>query len=183
MAKKKAKLDVASKTLLDGIIAELRIAIPTSYNALAREFPDICGFAIATTAYIEFVVPIFQRRRELDEDDPFDDKRFWPPEWAATNDKSRRDSFGKSVDQARIKLCEHCESMDVDPSCNVRVTFLDMLLDLLVELDAAAKLGSKTDERYLTIWLAGDDEGPVLEASKKLNTKKMHKFAKEALSF
>jgi hypothetical protein len=57
MAKKKASIDAASKNRIDDLIAKLRIAIPMSYDTLTKEFSDICGFAICTTWYVEFLAP------------------------------------------------------------------------------------------------------------------------------
>lgn len=182
MKKKATELDATAKKLFDNLIAELRTAIPKSYGSLAKEFPDLCGFAIGTTAYIEFITPMFQRSAELEEDDPAAFERFVPPEWAASRDKSRNDTLGEKVDAARVKLCEHCKGLDVDTSCDIRCEFLDALLDLLVELDTEKKLGPKTDERYLTMWIAGDDDECLINASKKLNTLKTHKYVQEALS-
>lgn len=181
MAKKKASIDAASKTRIDDLVAKLRIAIPKSVESLSQEFSDICGFAICTTWYVEFLAPVFQRKCELNEDDPYGFDRFSPPEWAVMNEKSRNDTFGKDVDQARLEFCSHCETLDEDTSSNVRTAFMDALLDLLVCLDTDNEIGTKTDERYLALWIDDDDDF-LLKASKQLNTKKMYKRVRDVMS-
>jgi hypothetical protein len=130
---------------------------------------------------LSFLHPQFQRNSELNEDDPFCFERFSPPEWAVMNDKSRNDTFGKDVDQAQLEFCTHCEMLDEDNSSNVRTAFIDALLDQLVSLDNDNKIGPKTDDRYLAIWI-DDDEDFLLKASKQLNTKQMHKHVREVMS-
>lgn len=180
MAKKKATIDAASQTRIDDLIAKLRIAIPMSLESLSQEFSDICGYAICTTWYVEFLVPVFQRKCELN-DNPYDYDRFSPPEWAAMNDKSRDDTFGDDVDKARIAFCKHCETLDEDTSGKVRGAFMDGLLELLVCLDTENKIGAKSDDRYLAIWIDDDDDF-LIKASKQLNTKKMHKHVRDEMS-
>lgn len=182
MAKKKVSIDSASKTRIDDLIDKLRIAIPMSIESLSQEFSDICGFAICTTWYVEFLAPVFQRKSELNEDEPYGFERFSPPEWAVMNDQSRNDTFGDDVDQARLEFCTHCKTLDEDASSDVRTAFMDALLDLLVCLDTENKIGPKTDDRYLTIWIDDDDDF-LLKASKQLNTKKMHKHVRDEMSF
>ena len=68
----------------------------------------------------------------------------------------------------------------MDP--DISDAFLDSLLTLLIELEANGKLGLKTDHRYLTIWIAGDDERFTIKASEALNTPNLHQRVLKCLS-
>lgn len=136
----------------------------------------MCGFAIGTTAYIEFVVPICQTADELPDGVDACWERFSPPEWAMMNDRGRNDSFGDSVDAARQALYDHCSAVDGDSCYEIRMAFLDALLSLFVDLEAQGHFGEKTDKRFLTMWLAGDDEGEWIgKSSEQLNTATTHR--------
>lgn len=168
-------LDDTAKQHLIRLIDALRIAIPRTFDSMSNEYPDLCGFAIGTTVYIEFVVPICQSSNELPDGVRSCWERFSPPEWEMMNDRERNDSFGDEVDEARKTLYEHCSATDDDTSYEIRMAYLDSLLSLFVELEAEGKFGSKTDERFLTMWLADDDEGEwIVKSSEKLNTSTTH---------
>jgi hypothetical protein len=169
-------LNEESQTLVNLLIKELRVAIPRSYKELCEEFPDICGFAIATTPVLEFVDPIFQRGSEL----PVDVKeaggilRFWPPEWKVMNQTERNDSFGENVQQAIKNINAYSEATDYEFDGDIGNAFWSGLLELLTELRSSGKLGEKNDEHYLTIWEAGSDEAMLYSASEQLNSPELH---------
>ena len=167
-------LDDESKQLLADLIDELRSAIPRTFNSLCDEFPDLCGFAIGTTVYIEFVAPICQSSGELPDGEQSCWERFSPPEWDMMNDRDRNDTFGDGVERARNALCEHCSESDGDKSYEIRMAYLDALLSLFVELESDTKFGAKTDERFLAIWIP-DNSGRLIKSSEKLNTEATHK--------
>ena len=167
-------LDDQSKQVLAGLIDELRSAIPKTFDSLIDEFPDLCGFAIGTTVYIEFVTPIYQTSNELPDGEQSCWERFSPPEWAVMNDRNRNDSFGDAVASARSALEEHCSSVDGDTSYEIRMAYLDALLSLFVELESGKKFGAKTDKRFLAIWIP-DNSDWLIKSSEKLNTKATHK--------
>ena len=170
-------LDDTSQQHLDTLMDALRAAIPKAYASLLAEIPDLCGFAIGTTVYIEFVVPICQSSGELPDGVGGSWERFSPPEWEMMNNRDRNDSFGDAVDAARQALYDHCSSVDDDTSYDVRMAFLDSMLSLFVELEAQGHFGEKTDQRFLTMWLAGDDEGEWIgKSSAKLNTATTHQY-------
>ena len=169
-------LNEESQQLVNRLIDELRVAIPQTYETLCEEFPDLCGFAIGTTSIVEFVVPIFQTRSELPNDDTEanNEQRFWPPEWEVMNQGERNDSFGEHVDNAATNLNAHCAATNYEFGGDIADAYLNSLLALLVDLESAGKLGEKNDERYLTIWLAGDDEEWIFKSSEQLNSSALH---------
>lgn len=166
-------IDEYSQTLLDALIDELAIAIPRAFTSLSDEFADLCGFAIGTARLLEFIVPVFQRKSELSSDSG-DFARFFPPEWAVLNSRDRSDTFGDGVETARKHLETHCSAGDYDLRASVSDAFLGSLLSLLVDLVRNNQLGQKTNERSLTIWIAGDDLEWIIKASERLNTPELH---------
>lgn len=164
-----------SEKLLGQLKSELRVAIPPVYSCLLEEFPDMYGFAIGTTLLFEFLVPVYQRKSDLPAEDHerYASTKFWPPNWAVMNQPNRNDTFGDSVAQALRRLKEHRDAPGFD-DWDLVDCYADSILHVLAELDADGELGAKTDERYLTIWIAGSDERCVINASEKLNTPTLH---------
>jgi hypothetical protein len=164
--------------LLEKLLAELRMVVPQTYAALKKEFPDLCGFCICTTAYIEPIVPFYQRTAELPKADHeyYGLKKYYPGEWTGGGDKE----FSQAAATARAELEKHSNAASSADGDKIREAFLNGILNLLVDLEKAGDFGPRSDDRYLTMWLAGDDERWILKASERLNAPSVHKAVADA---
>ena len=152
----------------------LKQSVVSHYGRLTDKYDDIYGYAIATTDLIEGLFPVANLRSTIECDESADDFNYFkycPAEWHALADEQYFES--DEIDLVVSQFEELADSESDDGGTRER--FLNLILDVLVALESEGVFGAKTEDRYVTIYIAGSDEEWITKASSKLNSDSVHR--------
>ena len=134
------------------------------YADLARQFDDVCGYAVCAPATFEHVFPAYQLTSELQAQSPDSVglATHFPPEWK---------SFGTILfdDSVNSLVLEIANRRWGDDRLESNAIY-DAILEVLIDLERDGVFGARSINRFLTMWDVGGDESMIIAASQKLNS-------------